>query len=252
LHEAGIETAAAKSHSKRNQMDALRQKGPVGGGAGGKAQGAKGKISKDKGGGSNSDNESGNEEETSLPMEGTMYTSDPEEQEPKDLDIITKEFQFTNNQQRTGYFLGHYNNNNKGSLEQFEVKETLVDFLDTTLKYIYDNYGHHGPTVKYIERVCLSMWTFPKSNLKHQVVMGFKMLIDYVKFMVWPRLEHQWQLLVSAKGANIPNPKVLYPCCDKPKWTTPPKGRSGKNDQETFAAPMKSSLVFKDGVLQLW
>jgi hypothetical protein len=170
LREAGIKTAAAKSHSERNQMDALRENGPLGGGAGDKARGAKGKISKDKGEGSNSDNESGNEEATLLPMEGTVYTSDQEEQEPEDLDIVIKEFWFTNNQQKTGYFFGHYNNNNKGSLERFEVKETLVDFPDTTLKYIYENYGHHGPTVKYIERVCLSMWTFRKSNLKRQVV----------------------------------------------------------------------------------
>jgi hypothetical protein len=70
-------------------------------------------------------------------------------------------------------------------MEQFKMKQTLVDFPETTLKYMYDNYGHHNHTVKYIEKVYHSMWTFLKSNVKGPVVLGsFKTLNEYVNLMV--------------------------------------------------------------------
>jgi hypothetical protein len=245
----GLEAASAKSMVEKGLVDGLKKKGPVGGGAGGSSRRAKGMISRDTGGGSDSDKESSDEDEKSLDNREEDPSSD---QEPDDLDIVINEFRYTNHQQKSGYFLGHYSDKLTGGLERFEMKETLVDFPETTLKYMYDNYGHHEHTVKYIEKVCQSMWTFPKSNVKRPVVLGFKTLNAYVKFNGWPRMENKWKSLLSEDGTHKPNPGLLFPQHDKPKKAAAvSKGRKGRAEKEPFVAPMKEMLVMKDGVLQL-
>jgi hypothetical protein len=120
----GLEAASAKSRVEKGLVDGLKKKGPVGGGAGGSLRRAKGKISKDKGGGSDSDKESSEEDEKSLDDHEEDPLSDLEQD---DLDIVITQFRYTNRQQKSGYFLGHYSNKLTGGLERFEMKETLVD-----------------------------------------------------------------------------------------------------------------------------
>jgi hypothetical protein len=199
LHDARIETATAKSRNENTEIDALKKKGPVGGGAGGGSRlSTKGKGKKDRGGGSDSDRGS-DEDEDKEALEDGANNSDEED---ADLDIEVQAFRYTSQEQDTGYFWGRYNNNKKGGGERFDVKETLVDFPETTLKYIYDKYGHHSPTVHYIEQVCLEMWTYPESTIERQVVIGFTTLEAYVQALKWPRMEAKWK-------------KTTIPMCDK-------------------------------------
>jgi hypothetical protein len=44
---------------------------------------------------------------------------------------------------------------------------------------------------------------------------------------------------------------LLYPLHDKPKRVVAPKGRKTRTDKESFVAPIKTTLEFKDGVLQM-
>jgi hypothetical protein len=103
--------------------------------------------------------------------------------------------------------------------------------------------------MKFIEKVSLSSWIFPKSKLKWQAVLGFKTLNEYVTCICWPRMEHRWKALLSISGTNSPG--LLYPLHDKSKRAAAPKGRKTRTEKESFVAPMKSTLAFKDGVLQM-
>jgi hypothetical protein len=58
-------------------------------------------------------------------------------------------------------------------------------------------------------------------------------------------------VLLSTNGANKPRPGLLYPLHDKPKRAVAPKGQKARTEKESFVAPMKSTLAFKDGVLQM-
>jgi hypothetical protein len=63
LQEARIKTGTAKSRNEKTKFDALKMKGPVGGGAGGGSRPlTKGKGKKDRGGGSDSDRGSDEDE----------------------------------------------------------------------------------------------------------------------------------------------------------------------------------------------